>query len=78
MYDRFYKELDKAIAEVGSLRKLSKQINFSATYISMVQRKEEKPSDAFLAVFGFVKICRVKKGKKWIIKNFCKEKNIAQ
>ena len=61
MYDMFYKELDKAIAEAGSLRKLAKQINFSATYISMVQRKEITPSDSFLAVFGFVKICKIKK-----------------
>jgi len=63
MYDMFYKELDKAIADAGSLRKLANKIGFSATYISMVQRREEKPSDGFLAVFGFVKICKIKKGK---------------
>lgn len=63
MYERFYTELEKAIAEAGSIRKLAKKIGFSATYISMVQRKEEKPSDGFLAVFGFIKVCKIQKSK---------------
>ena len=63
MYDRFYTELEKAIANAGSIRKLAKEIGYSATYINKIYLKKEKPSEGFLSVLGFIKVCKIKKGK---------------